>query len=53
MVSLVELSDVYVWEERGRRIDETATEDDREPRIRQVLNVGDGKTSSASRSASE
>ncbi|MDB6425942.1 hypothetical protein [Curtobacterium sp. 20TX0008] len=41
MVSLVELSDVYVWEERGRRIDETATEEDREPRIRQVLNVGD------------
>ncbi len=41
MVGLVELSDVFVWEERGRRIDETATEDDREPRIRQVLNVGD------------
>ncbi|NQX22719.1 hypothetical protein [Curtobacterium sp. VKM Ac-2852] len=41
MVELVELSDVFVWEERGRRIDETATEDDGEPRIRQVLNVGD------------
>lgn len=41
LVGMVELEDVYLWEERGRRITETATETDAEPRIRNVLNVAD------------
>jgi len=41
MVGLVELRDVYLWEERGRRIEETATDDDEAPRIRNVMNVAD------------
>ena len=41
MVGMVELSDVYLWEERGRRVEETASEDDEAPRIRNVLNVAD------------
>ncbi|MCS6586977.1 hypothetical protein NYQ25_18570 [Curtobacterium flaccumfaciens pv. flaccumfaciens] len=41
MVGMVELSDVYLWEERGRRIEETAAEDDEAPRIRNVLNVAE------------
>ncbi len=39
LVDVVSLADVYLWEERGRRIDETAEADDADPRIRNVLNV--------------
>lgn len=41
LVGLVELEDVFLWEERGRRIEETATGDDLEPNVRNVLNVAD------------
>ena len=42
MVGMVELSDVYLWEERGRRVEEPASEADEAPRIRNELNVADG-----------
>ncbi|KQR31101.1 hypothetical protein [Curtobacterium sp. Leaf154] len=41
LVELVELEDVFLWEERSRRIDETKTEGDEVPRVRNVMNVAD------------
>lgn len=41
LVEKVELSDVFLFEERGRRIDETRSDGDAEPRIANVMSAGE------------
>lgn len=43
LVSIVELGDIYLYEERGRRIEETASAEDEEPRVVSSLGVGENE----------